>query len=184
MANATLGGLPSDPVDAAIEALRRLDKALRSKCAQEGVLQADALARRAKDAPQLIAQAGLAQTIAFMLSKLTSDEKRKAYTEAVKIITGEKPPEAASEAICRDAQGEGGGYPHMAALLLAYASSIAGCSHKSIESLDSNLLGCLKKIKQRGIALERLATSYSEEVKKLATALYSGSKEEAGGGGP
>ena len=184
MSSTDSSGLPHDPVDAAIEAVRRLDAALRSKCAKDGMLQADALARRARDAPQLIAQAGLAQTIAFMLSKLNNNERREAYIEAVKVITGRKRPEEASEAICRDAQGEGGGYPHMAALLLAYASGIAGCGPESIERLDSSLLECLKEVKRRGIALERLAASFSEEVKKLATALYAGSKEEAGGGGP
>ena len=74
--------------------------------------------------------------------------------------------------ICNETSGEGGGYPHIAALILAYAASQIGCNPSDIERIDNKLLNCLKTMKSRGVYLERLIVSYVEEVKKLATALY------------
>ncbi len=160
--------LPIDPVKAALEAMKRLDKALRASCAQGEGLKAEALARRAKDAPQLILQSGLVPTLAFMLSKLNNSSKRRAYADAVEIILGRR----SQGAICVDLSGEGGGYPQVAALLLAYASLVAGCGSDKVGRLDGNLVECLQEIKAKGVRAERLVLRYAEEVKKLTTALY------------
>ena len=160
--------LPLDPVEAALEAVKRLDKALRSMCAKDGNLKADAVARRAKDAPQLILQSGLTSTLAFMLSKLDNSRKRRAYGAAVASILGGE----ARGNICENASGEGGGYPQVAALLLAYASRVANCDSSKIGNLDSGLVECLENIKAGGVRAERLVLRYIEEVKKLTTALY------------
>ena len=159
--------LPLEPVDAALEAIRRLDNAL-SKC---GEIKTDALPRRARQAPQLILQAGLVPAIAFFLSKLDSPEKRNAYAAAVKAIL-EPESNSRDKRICNNTGGEGGGYPHIAALILAYAASQIGCHPNDIERIDSKLLDCLKKIGSKGVYLERLVVSYAEEIKMLATALY------------
>jgi len=162
--------LPKEPLEAALEAVRRLDQALRASCMKGGNLKADALARRAKDAPQLILQSGLVPALAFMLSKLTDGGKRRAYSDAVNVILGRQSRQS-RDAICKDLSGEGGGYPHVAALLIAYASTVAGCGN-DVSRLDSGLVACLEKITSEGVSAERLVLKYAEEVKKLATALY------------
>ena len=162
-------GLPREPLDAALEAVKRLDEALRGSCTQGHELRADAIARRAKDAPQLILQVGLVPTLAFFLSKLDREERRQTYAAALKVIFCEG---SCSANICGDLTGEGGGYPHIAALLIAYAGSLAGCAPGDLGVLSHRLVECLERIRGGGMKLERLVASYAEEVKKLATALY------------
>ena len=64
------------------------------------------------------------------------------------------------------------GYPHIAALLITYAATVAGCNHNAIMQLDKNLAECLEEIKNAGIRVEKLVLRYAEELKKLATSFY------------
>ncbi len=160
--------LDRDPVKAALEAMKRLDEQVRSKCANEsGSVKADGLVRRLKEFPQLMLQAGLTPALTFYLSKLDHDKKRKAYKATLNALFG-----GSTDDLCKNLSGEGGGYPQALALLLAYASLHAGCNLDSIREVNANLVECIRRIEQKGIILEGLMEAYATELKKLATALY------------
>ena len=163
--------LPHDPVDAALEAVKRLDRVLRSNCSRDGGLDAESIATRARQLPQLILQSGLTPTLAFILSKLDNEKKRIAYSILLRTIMMGEDATGDGGNICEDLGGEG--YPQIAALAMAYAATAAGCDSNSVGRFDSNLIGCLERIKDGGVILEKLMLTYSEEVKKLATAFYS-----------
>lgn len=174
------GQLPSDPVEAALEAIRRFDSVFREECSDTG----EAIARRLKDFPQIALQAGLVPALTFLLSKLDSDEKHSAYKAVISVVLGkastfsvvsgeqEARNRRSVDSVCGTARGEGGGYPHALALLLAYAGLQAGCNIESLQEVGSKLVECIERIKGEGVVVERLVLSYANELKKLTSALY------------
>ncbi|ABM80566.1 type III-B CRISPR module-associated protein Cmr5 [Hyperthermus butylicus] len=164
--------LPNDPVEAALEAMRRFDKNLRDACSDKGEPRADAISRRLKDFPQLILQSGLVPALTFYLSKLSEKADQDAYELTVKVLTEQRLEGDERRKLCRKTSGEGGGYPHVLALVLVYAAERAGCSVDSIARIGSSLVGCLETVQKKGVTVEKLVQAYVNELKKLASALY------------
>jgi CRISPR type III-B/RAMP module-associated protein Cmr5 len=167
--------LPEDPIEAALKVMERFDKVFRSECSDSrGKIEADAIVRRLKNAPQLMLQTGLIPTVTFYLSKLDKKEKQDAYSIAIRVIQGVKNTleDEEKRKFCSNTSGEGGGYPHALALILAYAAKQAGCKLDNIVELNSEFLKCIEEIQKRGATIERLVQAYVNELKKIASALY------------
>jgi len=161
--------LPRDPVEAAIVVAERFSRAFEERCNTN----ASAVARRLKDFPNVLLQAGLTPALTFYASKLDETRKGRIFIDVLKAVTGG----GSGGEICKEATGEGGGYPHALAVLLAYIAGQAGCDVSVLlDGEDSGyrrgFVECVKAIKRGGPALERLALVYASEVKKLFAALY------------
>ena len=169
--------LGRDPVEAALNAMERFDKFFRSNCQRGG---ADGLVRRLKEFPQLLLQTGLTPALTFILSKLDENKKRTAYTitlQATLKVDDAGIGDRERRSFCETISGEGGGYPHALALIIAYLverleeAGVSGAREK-IKDVTSGFIEVLGKVREQGIVLERLALAYTTELKKLASALY------------
>ncbi len=169
--------LGRDPVEAALNAMERFDKFFRSSCQKSG---ADGLVRRLKEFPQLLLQTGLTPALTFFLSKLDENKKRTAYTVTLQAVLSDgsvSVGDREKNSFCGTISGEGGGYPHALALIMAYLAERleeAGVSdaREKVESITSSFIEALEKIREQGAVLERLVLAYATELKKLASALY------------
>ena len=162
--------LPKEPVEAALEAIKRFDEMFRDVCTTCET-KAEGLVRRLKEFPSLVLQSGLIPALTFYLSKIDEKKKQEAYSLTVKVVLN-LPIDGNRRAVCRGMRGEGEGYPQAIGLLISYIGLQADCKPEELDEIGAKLVECIKKIKAKGVSLERLAEAYATELKKLATAIY------------
>ena len=164
-----------DPQASAIDLVLKLREVLE----KSGVGNAIALARRAKDYPQLMLQAGFVPATTYYLSKTDGS----LYSELYKALRS-KPTELhpkVKENLKKEASEEGKGYTIYLALLAAWLSRYAECN-RGVKSLSScinlgdvtYLAKCLLNLRESGSELRvaTVARRFTTEVKKLVEAFY------------
>ena len=162
--------IPHDPVKASLTIISNFNSVFVDECVnKEGrKIKGDAIARRLQEFPQLALQVGLVPALTFYLSKIDNQEKINAYNASINAIMSK----SSNKYICEKASGEGGGYPQALAIILAYAGIIAGCSNDQLVNIGQKLVECIDGIQKKGVTVEALTITYSDEIKKIARALY------------
>ncbi len=160
-----------DPEALAIDRVLRLDQLIQMALGQQ---KCEAFARRAKEAPQLVLQAGVVHTLLFYLSK--SDEELLGELIAA-LRGGERPPRGLNN----ECRGEGKGYTIAAALLadalrtLAEHGLLGGANDACRHAADARSIArCLRALRENNVELraETLLEPYLIAVKRLAEALH------------
>ena len=160
-----------DPETLAIDRVLRLDQLIREALGQQ---RCEAFARRAKEAPQLVLQAGIVHTLLFYLSK--SDERL--LGDLISALRGGNPALRGLKDECR---GEGKGYTIAAALLadalrtLAEHGLLGGANDACRQAADARSIArCLRSLRESNAELraEALLEPYLVAVKRLAEALH------------
>ncbi len=164
----------SDPEAISVDALLRLSK-LISKLS---IRKCEALARRARELPQLVGQAGILATALFYMSKADKDVYKNTLLHLH--TASDQPPEASGlkKRIEGECAGEGGGYS-LALALLAYGISRASEGMQAAEKClqHSNFQGlaaCLQTLRESGneVIVEAWLKPYLTSLKNLAEAFY------------
>ncbi|MEB3816326.1 MAG: hypothetical protein LRS46_00055 [Desulfurococcales archaeon] len=159
--------LPREPVDAAIIVASSFSRAFENNCKES----ASAVSRRLKEFPQISLQAGLTPALTFYASKLDKEKRWLIFIDALKAVTGGQ----AGSMLCDETTGEGEGYPHALAILLAYIAERAGCNINALldyKQVKRGFVQCMEVVRRGGLVLEKIALAYASEVKKLFAALY------------
>ena len=170
-----------DPVKAALTYVLRIAEQVRQCRALDGgeKVTGEAVKRRARDLPTLVASAGMVPALTFYMSKASAETLQ---TMLDKVLGGEGP----SRELCgslRDELGgsEGAGYSTLLALAtraledMGYLGGVTGSSD-TVAALAQGLLSL--RGTERELVAERRLLEFLVEVKKLAEALLRDSSGE------
>jgi len=174
-----------DPVRAALTYVLRIAEQVRLCREQDGGggVTGEAVRRRARDLPTLVASAGMVSALTFYMSKADSETLQ---TLLDRVLGGEGP----SGELCGSLRGElgggeGAGYSTLLALAtraledMGYLGGVTGSSD-TMTALARGLLSLRGTEKE--LVAERRLLEFLVEVKKLAEALLRDSSEEERGG--
>ncbi len=190
MAAAGVGSF--DPVRAALTYVLRIAEQVRL-CREQGgggKVTGEALRRRARDLPTLVASAGMVPALTFYMSKASAETLE---TLLDRVLGGEGPSGELCGSLSSELSGsEGVGYATLLALAtraledMGYLAGVTG-SRDAVTALARGLLSLRGTEKE--LVAERRLIEFLVEVKKLAEALLRDSSEEEregsqqGGGG-
>ena len=156
-----------DPVEIALELTSKLDDILK-ECKDSK----EAVARRANDLDNLLAQLRFTPTLTFYLSK--ASERKKVYNDLIGYLTSENEIKSLNT-ICKDATGEGSGYSILLALIVACLFRLGYIEENKIPNTFKDLIDLLKSIRKdykKELSIERSLSPVVIELKKLLNALY------------